>query len=884
MSNISKSFEKKSALRAIRMADGGLVGKIKSVFDPEDDRSASDKAAGIPKPGSREENEQLSLRVVKKPGVFPTLGRSEMQRDMRREHNERELRMADGGLVDRAASDLASRKSKLDEAENAAVGGQPTAPAKPQPAPAPKPQTDDEKRAAVGMPPKKGLLRTLLGMKEGGHVVGPGGPREDKVPAMLSDGEYVLPAKTVQKLGGPEEIDELVRATNDGREPEGAEERDEGRHTLRKLAGGGFVGPLDPSDPRYRAAQNRAAFPTAGTPPTPPTPPATPPVTPTATAGSPGLASRAARGMAGLAGSALRFAGQRVLPAAVVTQGFGDYTPKDQSVPYDAMSQLRMGVGASQQFLSGDYSGAADTAGKLGKSLSNSFMSTAADVGSGVAKVADGVAGVFGASPGYKKEYDAAIASSPAFSGVQPAAELNSKAGAGRGFVNPPSLGVGDGPEGLRNVAQTTAVPTDAPPSPRNVAQSRFLSEQGVDAATQASAPVRLDIAGTGPNGVVTKNTGLRNVTEPGKFVNLGSFQGPDNIYGTSTKPGGRVDSFVGAGDPNRQESPQTIAAVEKLQNDLAVDRAKTAAREQAEALASATQGNAGSINARFDEMARGVKGSYSAKGKGNESKRLLDIETQRANALEADARNTAMLRGQSLQAQTQYNENATKNREISVRDAERRDALRAKLAGKPLDVAKSTAEQAANEERGAEAVNKAVADSISRRFPGVKDDPTQARQAEALAAFVRQAPPDIINRIRGQNPTEREEGIQLAFNMFDQTQKANTYQADTFRGISSDKPAMARGDARRIQLGDFAGPGSLPITAAPRYLAGIVGADAGKVQELDNGAKVPLTLLTDDEFGKNVTKVSSLAQQRELTRRREEQARIERLKQEIKK
>ena len=52
-------------------------------------------------------------------------------------------------------------------------------------------------------------------------------------------------------------------------------------------------------------------------------------------------------------------------------------------------------------------------------------------------------------------------------SGVQPAAELNSKAGAGRGFVNPPSLGVGDGPEGLRNVAQTTAVPTDAPPSPR---------------------------------------------------------------------------------------------------------------------------------------------------------------------------------------------------------------------------------------------------------------------------------------------------------------------------------------------------------------------------------------------------------------------------------
>ena len=75
------------------------------------------------------------------------------------------------------------------------------------------------------------------------------------------------------RFGGPEEIDELVRATNDGREPEGAGGGDEVGATLcAKLAGGGFVGPLSTlGDPRYRAAQNRAAFPTAGTPPTPPT-------------------------------------------------------------------------------------------------------------------------------------------------------------------------------------------------------------------------------------------------------------------------------------------------------------------------------------------------------------------------------------------------------------------------------------------------------------------------------------------------------------------------------------------------------------------------------------------------------------------------------------
>lgn len=34
-----------------------------------------------------------------------------------------------------------------------------------------------------------------------GHVAGPGGPVDDKVPAMLSDGEYVIPADVVKKKG-----------------------------------------------------------------------------------------------------------------------------------------------------------------------------------------------------------------------------------------------------------------------------------------------------------------------------------------------------------------------------------------------------------------------------------------------------------------------------------------------------------------------------------------------------------------------------------------------------------------------------------------------------------------------------------------------------------
>jgi phage-related protein len=36
---------------------------------------------------------------------------------------------------------------------------------------------------------------------EGGPVRGPGGPRQDRVPALLSNGEYVLPTRSVKKLG-----------------------------------------------------------------------------------------------------------------------------------------------------------------------------------------------------------------------------------------------------------------------------------------------------------------------------------------------------------------------------------------------------------------------------------------------------------------------------------------------------------------------------------------------------------------------------------------------------------------------------------------------------------------------------------------------------------
>ena len=45
------------------------------------------------------------------------------------------------------------------------------------------------------------MQRYPLKFADGGHVQGPGGPRDDKIPAMLSNGEYVINARAVKSIG-----------------------------------------------------------------------------------------------------------------------------------------------------------------------------------------------------------------------------------------------------------------------------------------------------------------------------------------------------------------------------------------------------------------------------------------------------------------------------------------------------------------------------------------------------------------------------------------------------------------------------------------------------------------------------------------------------------
>jgi hypothetical protein len=47
--------------------------------------------------------------------------------------------------------------------------------------------------------------------RRNGHITGPGGPKDDLVPAMLSNNEFVMPADAVVGAGGPNAMYGLMR-------------------------------------------------------------------------------------------------------------------------------------------------------------------------------------------------------------------------------------------------------------------------------------------------------------------------------------------------------------------------------------------------------------------------------------------------------------------------------------------------------------------------------------------------------------------------------------------------------------------------------------------------------------------------------------------------
>lgn len=244
MNNIQKAFKTKARL-GLRMAAGGLLaekpsevmGGVGLLQDQMQQKEINPQSLLGMTPDERdnaEKTKRWGLQDVarqakysddlgERRGLFQAL--TQGAGDYNKLFNK-PLELADGGVLEKETPDqLMARMTAKYGAP--AAGPQPVAPT-PQPAaPAPQP-------APVAPPPKPagffGGLRQALdparreraaGLAEGGIVRGKGGPTDDAVPMTvagkdvnLSNTEAVLPAKTVEALGGPAAVEKLIEQTN----------------------------------------------------------------------------------------------------------------------------------------------------------------------------------------------------------------------------------------------------------------------------------------------------------------------------------------------------------------------------------------------------------------------------------------------------------------------------------------------------------------------------------------------------------------------------------------------------------------------------------------------------------------------------------------------
>lgn len=138
---------------------------------------------------------------------------------------KRGLCMAAGGLIEDKEAAWARRKAEIYASTGLSSKRrepEPEVAPAPPPAPAPAPQRRGGLMGAFdALTNRKRQIEEAAGYAQGGIVRGPGGPEDDKVPMQiagkdvrLSNTEAVLPARTVQALGGPKAVEQLIEVTN----------------------------------------------------------------------------------------------------------------------------------------------------------------------------------------------------------------------------------------------------------------------------------------------------------------------------------------------------------------------------------------------------------------------------------------------------------------------------------------------------------------------------------------------------------------------------------------------------------------------------------------------------------------------------------------------
>lgn len=262
---------------------------------------------------------------------------------------------------------------------------------------------------------------------------------------------------------------------------------------------------------------------------------------------------------------------------------------------------------------------------------------------------------------------------------------------------------------------------------------SRRLAEMGVPVDQQNAAPVT----------EATSRKLLREGTgTPGQYTNLGTYGGNANIYATASKPGGRVNSFVGVGQPQAGENPY-LSALRAQLNGAGTESEASNRRAPAD--------NSYEINKRYDALSERLTGMYGGKNKGDLARRLLVLEANRSAALGTDNNAQASVYSAGLGADTQAANGKLQSRNtalqqlgaLSEKEAAAQDAAQ-KAQQAAIDKAaeqqlKAQQDARANEETGFKRYN----DMIGSMFNGPDD------QANKIARE------KFTSYLQGSNPKE---------------------------------------------------------------------------------------------------------------------------------
>lgn len=453
---------------------------------------------------------------------------------------------ADGGPVGFGARGLAGLRDLIPKMQ--AMGYQQAAPA---PAPA---ESSGAARLLAMIPQMEAMGYKQQRMADGGHVRGPGTGTSDSIPAKLSDGEFVLPADTVRKVG-VRRLQDLVDMTHTPVKGEGKPGH---------FAGGGMASTDDyarqmeaqrqarRSDAlaEARASANQAqansdelASNRAGT------------TTTTTTASVPGVGGDADVGSGGGGG------------------GVGATAVSEQSLESRVASIPTGGLQAPAADGSQDRWSNTET----GRNLSNLASAIPGSLGGAlpaVAKTGGAISGGIDAATRLLNAGAGAAAISAIPSSAAAQSSFSSAAGAGRGMVNPPS------------VNPSAPAPTASPSTATAQAPSTSIPSTTNNVTRVGNSYSGMNVAGD-----ITVN----GRTPDGGFMNTGDTsnqRSPVGMTVDAAQRSGQIGDSAGY-NPANDERLNAARSAPSAQNSAAADNLATRQQQDARgrlmALASGT-------------------------------------------------------------------------------------------------------------------------------------------------------------------------------------------------------------------------------------------------------------------------------------------------------